>query len=173
MKTKTVWRYKYTARGYEEPDSDEGCFAATAATQGIRMLLANCLDRRDEGLEAFVADYTSSFSQRGRPRRRTKCTRNLTAGHRNFCWKDDVWYGRCTKPCWGCEHLRDDVRNHLSSKLKELGSSQDKRHHCSSVNEKLDGCLHQCVHVDDMLSVSPSESTKALLQNLAKDMAMR
>ena len=35
---------KYTARGYEEPQSDEGCFAATATVQGIRMLLARCLD---------------------------------------------------------------------------------------------------------------------------------
>ena len=29
MKTPTMWRSKYTARGYEEPHSDEGCFAAT------------------------------------------------------------------------------------------------------------------------------------------------
>ena len=40
MKTPTVWRSKYIARGYEEPQSDEGCFAATATVQGIRMLLA-------------------------------------------------------------------------------------------------------------------------------------
>ena len=30
MKTPTRWRSKYTARGYEEPHKDEGCFAATA-----------------------------------------------------------------------------------------------------------------------------------------------
>ena len=34
MKTPTVWRSKYTARGYEEPHSDEGCFAATATISG-------------------------------------------------------------------------------------------------------------------------------------------
>ena len=44
MKTPTCWRYKYTARGYEEPQSDEVCIAATATIQGIRMLLARCLD---------------------------------------------------------------------------------------------------------------------------------
>ena len=35
----------------------------------------------------------------------------------------------------------------------------------------MDVCIS--VHVDDMLTVSPNESTKALLRNLAKDMAMR
>ena len=45
----------------EEPHSDEGCFAATATIQGIRMLLARCLDKRDQGHEAFVADYTQAF----------------------------------------------------------------------------------------------------------------
>ena len=30
MKTPTMWRSKCIARGYEEPHSDEGCFAATA-----------------------------------------------------------------------------------------------------------------------------------------------
>ena len=61
MKTPTMWRSKYTARGYEEPHSNEGCFAATATIQGIRMLLARCLDKRDQGHEAFVADYTQAF----------------------------------------------------------------------------------------------------------------
>ena len=61
MKTPTMWRSTYTARGSEEPRSDEGCFAATATIQGIRMLLARCVDKRDQGHEAFVADYTQSF----------------------------------------------------------------------------------------------------------------
>ena len=56
-----MWRSKYTARGYEEPHSDEGFFAATATIQGIRMLLARCLDKRDQGHEAFVADDTQAF----------------------------------------------------------------------------------------------------------------
>ena len=37
MKTPTVWRSKCTARGYEDPHSDEGCFAATGTIQGIRV----------------------------------------------------------------------------------------------------------------------------------------
>ena len=45
MKTPTMWRSEYTARGYEELHSDEGCFAATATIQGIRVLLARCLDK--------------------------------------------------------------------------------------------------------------------------------
>ena len=36
-------------------------FAATATTQGIRMLLAKCLDKRSQGHEAFGADYTQAF----------------------------------------------------------------------------------------------------------------
>ena len=61
MKTPTMWRSKDTARGYEEPHSDEGYFAATATTEGIRMLLTMCLDNRDHGHEASVADYTQAF----------------------------------------------------------------------------------------------------------------
>ena len=58
MKTPTMWRSK---RGYEEPHSDEGCFAPTPKIQGIRMLKARCLDKRDQGHEDFVADYTQAF----------------------------------------------------------------------------------------------------------------
>ena len=61
MKTPAMWRSKYIARGYEEPHSDEGCFAANATIQGIRMLWARCLDKRDQGHEAFVADHTQAF----------------------------------------------------------------------------------------------------------------
>ena len=58
MKTPTMWRSEYTARGYEEPHSDEGCFAATATIQGIRMLLARCRDKSDYCHGAFVVDCT-------------------------------------------------------------------------------------------------------------------
>ena len=57
MKSQTTRRSKYTVRGYEEPHSDEGCFAATATIQGIRMLLVRCLDKR----EAFVTVFTQAF----------------------------------------------------------------------------------------------------------------
>ena len=42
---------------------------------------------------------------------------------------------------------------------------------CSRTRTELDICIG--VHVDDMLAVGPSELTKNLLQELAKDMAMR
>ena len=61
MKTPTMRRSKHTVRGYEEPHSDKGCFADTATMQGIRTLLTRCLDKRDEGHEAFVADHTQAF----------------------------------------------------------------------------------------------------------------
>ena len=54
-------RSQYTARGYEEPHSDEGCFAGTATIQSIRMPLAKCFDECDQGQEAFVADNTQAF----------------------------------------------------------------------------------------------------------------
>ena len=38
MQTPTMWRSKYTSRGYEEPHSDEGCFEATATMQGTKLL---------------------------------------------------------------------------------------------------------------------------------------
>ena len=46
-----------------------------------------------------------------------------------------------------------------------------KRGPCLFVNVELDVCIG--VHVDDVLAVGPSESTKTLLQELTKDMAMR
>ena len=42
---------------------------------------------------------------------------------------------------------------------------------CLCANTELDICIG--VHVDDMLAVGPSELTKTLLQELAKDMPMR
>ena len=35
--------------------------------RGIRMLLARCLDKRDQGHEAFVADYTQATGKCARP----------------------------------------------------------------------------------------------------------
>ena len=42
---------------------------------------------------------------------------------------------------------------------------------CLFVNADLDICIG--VHVDDMLAVGPSDTTKKVLEKLAKDMAMR
>ena len=62
-------------------------------------------------------------------------------------------------------------QEHLSSKLEEHGFVQDERDPCLFANAELDICIG--VHVDDMLLLGPSEVTKNLLQELAKDMAMR
>ena len=48
MGTPTVWRSTYTARGQEQPHNDDGCIAVTATIQGVRKLLARCLEPRDQ-----------------------------------------------------------------------------------------------------------------------------
>ena len=98
---------KYTARGYEEPQSDEGCFAATATIQGIRMFLANVI--RDTKLLWQTAHKLSSTLKSVKE---NSCTCNhLKGGHQNFCRTADVWCGRCARPCSACEHLRFAGRN--------------------------------------------------------------
>ena len=112
MRTPTVWRSKYTARGYEEPQSDEGCFAATATIQGVRVLLARCLDKRGQGHEAFVADHTQAF-----------LNAEIREGEQLYVQPPEGWTpkllqdgGRVMwkvrkKPCSTCEHLRGGGRN--------------------------------------------------------------
>ena len=94
MKTPTLWRSKYTARGYEEPHSDESCFAATATIQGIRMLLARCLDKRDRATHKLFS--TLKFAEGWNPK-------ILTDGRRV------VW--RVRKATLGSGHLRDAGKN--------------------------------------------------------------
>ena len=65
-KMPTVWRSKDTARGHEEPQSDEGCFAATATIQGICMLLARCLDKRDQGKLLWPTTHKLSSTLKSR-----------------------------------------------------------------------------------------------------------
>ena len=171
MKTPTVWRSKYTARGYEEPQSDEGCFAATATVQGIRMLLARCLDKRDLGHEAFVADYTQAF-----------LNAEVREGEQLYVQPPEGWspkllqdgrrvVWRVRKAMLGLRTSPRRWQEHLSKKLKEHRFIQDERDPCLFVNADLDICIG--VHVDDMLAVGPSEATKKVLEKLAKDMAMR
>ena len=62
-------------------------------------------------------------------------------------------------------------QEHLSSKLNEHGFVQYERDPCLSANTELD--IRIGAHVDDILAVGPSELTRNLLQELAKDMAMR
>ena len=78
----------------------------------------------------------------------------------------DVWCGKCARPCWVFEHLRDAGRN----TCRAHGFVQDERDPCLFVNTELDMCIR--VSVDDMLPVGPSELTKNLFQELPKDMTM-
>ena len=171
MKTPTLWRSKYTARGYEEPHSDEGCFAAAATIQGIRMLLAKCLDKRDQGHEAFVADYTQTF-----------INAEVREGEQLYAQPPEGWnpknltdarrvVRKVRKAMLGLRTSPRRWQEHLSSKLKEHGFVQDERDPCLFANTELDICIG--VHVDNMLAVGPSALTKNLLQELAEDMAMR
>ena len=157
MKTPPVWRSKYTARGYEEPQSDEACFAATATNQGIRMLLARCLDKRDQGREAFVADYTQAFFIDEVSEGERLYVQPRERWNPKILMDADVWCGNCARPCWVCEDLRD-------------GFIQGERDPCLFANTET-GHLHwgAC----GRLAVGPSDLTNNLLQELAKDMAMR
>ena len=79
-----MWRSKYSVRGYGEPHNDECCFAATATIQGIRMLLARCLDKRDQGHEAFVVDYKQAFLNAEVRQGVQLCAQPLKVGTRRF-----------------------------------------------------------------------------------------
>ena len=171
MSGRWVDRSKYTARGYEEPHIDEGCFAATATIQGISMLLARCLDKRELGHDAFVADYTQAF-----------LNAEVREGEQLYAQPPEGWNQKILtdgrRVVWRVREamlgLRTSPRRwqeHLSGKLKEHGFVQDERDPCLFVNTELDICIG--VHVDDMLAVGPGELTKNLLQELSKDMTMR
>ena len=121
--------------------------------------------------EAFVADYTQAFlnaevregeqlyvqpPEGGTPK--------LPLDGRRVVWKvrQDMLGLRTSPRRW---------QEHMSNKLKEHGFIQDERDPCLFVNAELDICIG--VHVDDMLAVGPSESTKKVLEKIASDMAMR
>ena len=110
MKTPTMWRSKYTARGSEDPLSDEGCFAATATIQGIRMLLARCLDKRDQGHDAFVGDYTQAFLNAG-VRECEQLYAEPPEGWNPKILTDGRRVVECVRPCWVSGHLRDTGQN--------------------------------------------------------------
>ena len=155
MKTPTMWRSKYSARGYEEPHSDEGCFAVTPKIQGIRMLKERCLDKRDQGHEDFVADYTQAFLN-AEVREGEQLDAQPPEGWNPKILMDGrrvVWKVR--KAMLGLRTSPRRWQEHLSSKLKEHGFVQDERDPCLFANTELDMCIG--VHVDDMLAVGPSE----------------
>ena len=61
MKTPTMWRSKYTARGYEEPHSDEGCFAAD---KGHSYALGKMSRQTWSGTRSLCGRLHTSFPQR-------------------------------------------------------------------------------------------------------------
>ena len=156
MKTPAMWRSKYTARGHEEPHSDEGCFAATATIQGIRMLLARCLDKRDQGHEAFVADYTQAF-----------LNAEVRDGEQLYAQPPEGWNPKILtdgrRVVWRVRKAMLGLRT-SPRRWQEHGFFQDERDPCLFVNTELDICIG--VHVDDLLAVGPSELSKNLLQEL-------
>ena len=114
MKTPTVWRSKYTARGYEEPHCDEGCFAAAATIRGIRMLLARCLDKRDQGHEAFVADYTQYFPDAEVREGPEGWNPKILMDGRCVLWKvRKAMLGLRTSPRRWQEHLSSKLKKHV------------------------------------------------------------
>ena len=86
----------------------------------------------------------------------------LTDGRRVVRKVRKALLGLRTSPRWG--------QDHLSGKLKH-SVVHDERDPCLFVNTELHICIG--VHEDDMLAVGPSELTKNLLPELAKDTAMR
>ena len=138
MKTPTVWRSKYTARGYEEPHSDESCFAAAVTLNGIRMLLARRLDRRGQGHEVVVANYTQA-----------SITAEVREGEQLFVQLSERWTPKLLhdgrrvvckvhKTILGLRTSPKRWQEHLSNKLKERGFIQDERDPCLFVNVELD-----------------------------------
>ena len=170
MKTPTVWRSKDTARRYEEPQSDEKCFAATATIQGIRMFLARCLDKRDHGHIAFVADNTQAFLNAEVREGEQLYAQPPEGGNPKILMDGRCVVWKVRKAMLGLRTSPRRWQEHLSSKLKEHSFVQDERDLFSFANTELDICIG--VHVDDMLAVGPSELTKNLLQELAKDVAL-
>ena len=135
------------------------------------MLLARCLDKRDQGHGACVADCTQAF-----------LNAEVRDGEQLYAQPPEGWNPKILmdgrRVVWKVRKamlgLRTSPRRwqeDLSSKLKEHGLFQDERDPCLFANTELD--IFIGVHVDDMLAVGPSELTKNLSQELAKDMAMR
>ena len=94
------------------------------------MLLARCLDKRDQGHEAFVADYTQAF-----------LNAEVRQGEQLYVQPPERWNPKILmdgrrvvwKVCKAMLGLRTSPRRwqeHLSSKLKEHGFIQDERDPC-------------------------------------------
>ena len=134
------------------------------------MLLARCLDKRDQGHEAFVADYTQAFLNAQVHQGEQLYAQPLQGWNPNILTDGRRVVWRVRKAMLGLRTPPKRCQEHLSGKLKEHGFVQDEGDPCLFVNTVLDICIG--VHVD-MLAVGPSELTKKMLQELSKDMTMR
>ena len=110
--------------------------------------------RRDQGHEAFVADYTQAFldvdvRDGGQVYAQPDgWTQKLLLDGRRVVWK-------LRKAMLGLRTSPRRCQEHLSNKLKEHGYRQDERDPCLYMNENLDVCTG--VHVDGFLTDSRSE----------------
>ena len=127
------------------------------------MLLARCLDKRGQGHEAFVADYTQAFLTAEVREGEQLCvqppegwTPKLLQDGRRVVWK-------VRKAMLGLRTSPRRWQEHLLNKFKDHGFIQDERDPCLFVNAELDICIG--VHVDDMLAVGPSETTESCCRN--------
>ena len=122
-------------------------------------------DKRDQGHEALVADYTQAF-----------LNAEVREGEQLYAQPPEGWNPKILmdgrRVVWKVRKamlgLRTSPRRwqeQLSGKRKEHGFVQDERDPCLFVNTELD--IGIGVHVDDMLAVGPSELTKILLQELS------
>ena len=127
--------------------------------------------KRDQGHEAFVADYTQAF-----------LNAEVREGEQLYAQPPEGWnpkiltHGRrvvwrVRKAMLGLRTSPRRWQEHLVGNLEEHGFVQDERDPCLFVNAELDICIG--VHVDDMLAVGSTEKTQNLLQELSKDMTMR
>ena len=64
MKTPTMWRSKYTARGYEEPHSDEGCFCSYSKNTRASVCSWQGVSTKRSGTRSFCGRIHTRFSQR-------------------------------------------------------------------------------------------------------------
>ena len=127
--------------------------------------------KRDQGHEAFVADYTQAF-----------LNAEVREGEQLYAQPPEGWnpkiltdgrrvVWRVRKAMLGLRTSPRRWQEHLVGNLEEHGFVQDERDPCLFVNAELDICIG--VHVDDMLAVGSTEKTQNLLQELSKDMTMR
>ena len=173
MKTPTMWRSKYTARGYEMKNLT-AMKVALQLQQQYRAIVCSW-----QGVSTNVIRDTKLLWQ---TTHKLFLNAKVREGEKLYAHPPDGWNPKILtdgrrvvstvrKAMLGLRTSPRRWQEHLSGKLKEHGFVQGERDPCLFVNTELDICIG--VHVDDMLAVSPCELTKNLLQELSKDMTMR